>query len=184
MSATSGTARVPTVEDEARFWELVEAAWARLPPAATALRRALRSRDPELDDGEEYEVDAWLDPFLAELRELCAGLSARELTDLDRVLERKLFDLDRADVQEVTDGSDDGFLYARGWIVALGREYHEAVAADPALAVPDAECEEMCYLFAHLHEESFGEWPETGSGISRETGGNEAGWATAPADAA
>jgi hypothetical protein len=34
------------------------------------------------------------------------------------VLERTLYDIDRADIQAVTDGSDDGFLYARGFVVA------------------------------------------------------------------
>ncbi len=40
----------------------------------------------------------------------------------DRMLERKLplYNVDRQEIQEVTDGSDDGFLYARGFIVALG----------------------------------------------------------------
>ncbi|NYF54811.1 hypothetical protein HDA35_000642 [Micromonospora purpureochromogenes] len=61
------------------------------------------------------------------------------------MVERKLHDIDREDVHEVTDGSDDGFLYCRGWIVALGRAFYEAVRADPAMAVLDADCEEMCY---------------------------------------
>jgi hypothetical protein len=60
--------------------------------------------------------------------------------------------------------------------VALGRRYYEAVAADPRLAVLDAECEEMCYFFAQLHKERFGTWPATGSGISRESASNQAGW--------
>jgi hypothetical protein len=42
--------------------------------------------------------------------------------------------------------------------------------------VPDSECEEMCYFFAHLREERFGDFPETGSGISRESGQNLMGW--------
>ncbi|MBQ0893462.1 DUF4240 domain-containing protein [Micromonospora sp. U56] len=177
MTDTADAIRVPTVEDEARFWALVEAAWERLGPEPAALRRALATRDPEADDVDPYAIDDWLDPFLASLRALCAELSGRELTDLDRVVERKLHDIDREDVHEVTDGSDDGFLYCRGWIVALGREFYEAVRADPAMAVLDADCEEMCYLFAHLHEERFGQWPDTGSGISRESTSNAAGWA-------
>jgi len=39
----------------------------------------------------------------------------------------------------------------------------------------NAECEAMCYFFAHLHHERFGEFPETDSGISRETCSNPAG---------
>ena len=82
-----------------------------------------------------------------------------------------------ADVQAVTDGSDDGFLYARGFIVAMGRDFYDAVTRNPQLAVMDAECEEMCYFFAHLYRARFGEFPETGSGISRESCSNLDGWA-------
>ncbi len=88
------------------------------------------------------------------------------------MLERKLYDIDRADIQAVTGGSDDGFLYARGFIVAVGRDLYDAVASDPQMAVPDAECEEMYYFYAHLYRERFGEFPETGSGISRESCSN------------
>jgi hypothetical protein len=45
------------------------------------------------------------------------------------------------------------------------------------MGVPDAECEEMCYFFAHLYRERFGDFPDTGSGISRESCSNQAGWA-------
>ena len=49
-------------------------------------------------------------------------------------------------------------------------------AADPEMGVPYAECEEMCYFFAHLSRERFGKFPDTGSGISREPGSNLTGW--------
>ncbi|MFG1776580.1 DUF4240 domain-containing protein [Micromonospora sp. NPDC049048] len=175
---TSGVGKLPSAEDEARFWALVESAWERLGPEPAALRRALLTRDPESDDDDDgrYALDPWLDPFLDSLRQLTAELSSAELTDLDRVVERKLHDIDRADVHEVTDGSDDGFLYCRGFVVALGREFYEAVSANPAVAVPDGECEAMCYFFARLHDKRFGGWPETGSGISRESCTNPAGW--------
>ncbi|WP_433389331.1 DUF4240 domain-containing protein [Micromonospora sp. KLBMP9576] len=176
MTGPAGDARMPSGEAEARFWALVESAWQRLGDEPAAHRRALLTRAPGANGGDVYAIDAWLDRFLDSLRQLTAGLSSPELTDLDRVLERKLYDIDRADVQAVTDGSDDGFLYCRGHVVALGREFYEAVRADPAMAVPDGECEGMCYFFANLHEERFGGWPETGSGISRESCTNPAGW--------
>ncbi|MFG2053330.1 hypothetical protein ACGFI9_04785 [Micromonospora sp. NPDC048930] len=44
------------------------------------------------------------------------------------------------------------------------------------MAVVDAECEAMCYFFAHLHNGRFGGYPDTGSGISRESGRNPGGW--------
>jgi uncharacterized protein DUF4240 len=114
--------------------------------------------------------------FLDTLAGHCHGLPADELTRLDRMVERKLWELDRADVHAVTGGSNDGFLYSRGFAVAMGREFCDAVAGDPEMGVPDAECEEMCYFFAHLCPDQFGEFPDTGSGISRESGSNLIAW--------
>ncbi|WP_245666724.1 DUF4240 domain-containing protein [Actinomadura latina] len=165
--------------DEERFWNLIETAWAPLGAEAGAARRALATRDLDED---AYELPAFavvgkaLDEFIGNLRRLARDLPAETLTDLDRVLERKLHDIDRSDVHAVTDGSDDGFLYARGFIVALGRDFYTAVAADPRTAILDADCEEMCYLFAHLYRERFGAFPDTGSGITRESCSNPAGW--------
>ncbi|NYF54810.1 hypothetical protein [Micromonospora purpureochromogenes] len=44
MTDTADAIRVPTVEDQARFWALVEAAWERLGPEPAALRQALATR--------------------------------------------------------------------------------------------------------------------------------------------
>ncbi|MEV0677663.1 DUF4240 domain-containing protein [Actinosynnema sp. NPDC050436] len=164
--------------DEARFWALLEDAWAGVGPEANGARAALAKRAPEEDAFDAAaELEEHLDAVLTALRRATEGLSSEELTALDRVVERKLHDIDRQDVHEVTDGSDDGFLYARGFIVALGREFYEAVSRDPRVAVPDAECEALCYFFAHLHADLYGGFPGTGSGISRETATNAAGWA-------
>lgn len=167
---------VPGAEGEARFWALLEAAWERCGAEVNQARRAAAGRNPGSEPGLAV-VEGALPAFLGAPAELCRGLPGGELASLDRVLERKLYDIDRADVQAVTDGSDDGFLYARGFIVAMGRDFYDAVARDPHLAVMDAECEEMCYFFAHVHRARFGEFPETGSGISRESCSNLAGWA-------
>jgi hypothetical protein len=171
-----GDCRLPTATEEARFWDLVESAWAACGPEAAAVRRALVVDGPAADEDSRYALGAWTDQFLAHLRRLSADLSSAELTDLDRVLERKLYDIDRQEIQEHTDGSDDGFLYCRGFIVAAGQEFYRAVDADPAMAVMDADLEEMCYFFAHLHDERFGGFPDTGSGISRASCSNRDGW--------
>jgi hypothetical protein len=165
--------KIPTAADESRFWSLIESAWERVGDEPSARRKALIERE---SDTEAYALLEYLDPFLENLHALSEGLSSTELTDLDRVLERKLYDIDRADIQEITDGSDDGFLYCRGFIVAMGREFYEAVAADPTVAIVDADCESMCYFFTHLHNDEFGDYPATESGISRESGSNQAGW--------
>lgn len=165
--------------NQERFWDVIEAAWAPLGAEVNAARRALATRDPGADVWEMPEismVEKALDAFLGNLTTAARDLPAEELTGLDRACERLLHDIDRADVQAVTDGSDDGFLYARGFIVALGRDFYTAVAADPRMAVLDGDCESMCYFFAHLHNERFGTFPDTGSGISRESCTTHEGW--------
>jgi hypothetical protein len=177
MPADVNERRLPSAEDEAHFWALVEAAWAQCSAEANRVRRALVARAP-YRNADFSAVDGALPMFLGTLADQCRELPGGELTSLDRVLELKLYDIDRADIQAVTDGSDDGFLYARGFIVAMGRDFYGAVASDPQVAMPDAECEEMCYFFAHLYRERFGEFPATGSGISRESCSNATGWAS------
>ncbi len=157
--------------NEGRFWSMIEAAWSAIGGHTEARQALAEGRDSE---EYAYSLDAPLRSFIAALTKLLAELPAEELLAFDRILERKLYDIDRADIHERTDGSDDGFLYCRGFIVALGRRYYEAVRDNPDLAVVDAECEQMCYISWHLYDEWFGEMPP--SGISRETCSNFAGW--------
>lgn len=165
--------------DERRFWALLEEAWeAAASPKANARREALVTRDLDDDEPDTKIVDSALDKVMAHVRRAMKKMTSKELTAFDRVIERKLYDIDRAEIQEVTDGSDDGFLYARGFILALGEQFYDAVNANPRVAIMDAECEEMCYLACHVHEKRFGKWP-TQSKISRESCSNEKGWADA-----
>lgn len=167
--------KIPAPEDEARLWSLIETAWAPLGPDVRQARQALVIR-PAGSQAATSVVMGALRRFLDVLADRCRTLTGVELTCLDRVVERRLWEIDRASIHAVTGGSDDGFLYARGFIVAMGREYYNAVADNPDMAVLDAECEEMCYFFAHLHRARFGDFPQTGSGISRESGQNLVGW--------
>ena len=159
--------------DEDRVWSMIEVAWSAASGKAESRRRLAEGK---LSEDLAYMLqEALEEEVVPALREQLASLPADELLVFDRILERKLYDIDRADIQERTDGSDDGFLYCRGFIVGMGRNYYEAVRANPDVAVMDAECEEMCYLSWHLYRKKFGEVPP--SDISRETQSNSAGWA-------
>ncbi len=116
--------------------------------------------------------------FLAGLADQCRAVPGGELVSLDRVVERKPCDSDRAGIQAVTGGSDDGFVYARGFIVAMGRDLCDAVAGDRQVAVLEAGCEPVCCFFAHRYRERFGQFLETGSGTSREWCSNMTGCAS------
>jgi hypothetical protein len=157
--------------NEELFWSCIESAW----DAAGGYKKQRMSLSLGQLSGEKAEeLVAALDEVIPALRALLDELSADQLLAFDRILERKLYDLDRSEVQEATDGSDDGFLYARGFIVVAGRAYYDAVNREPATALMDFECEEMCYISWHLHEEKYGEMPA--SDISRESCSNPTGW--------
>jgi hypothetical protein len=161
--------------NEKRFWSMIEDAWRDADGAAAARRKLAQGK---LDEDAAMDLaDQALEEFVPALQASLQALTKDELLKFDRILERKLYEIDRADIQEHTDGSDDGFLYARGFIVAVGQAYYDAVRANPSQAVMDAECEDMCYLSFHVYAGKFGEMPD--SDISRETGSNKAGWVDA-----
>lgn len=157
---------------EKPFWALIEFAWL---VAGSKGDERKRLAEGSLPPEGARPLLASLRPVLAELRRQLDRLTAEDLQAFDRMLERKLYDIDRREVHDHVGGSDDGFLYARGFIVAAGKGYYDAVNANPAVAVYDLECERMCYLSYHLYEAKYGEMPP--SGISRESCSNEGGWA-------
>jgi hypothetical protein len=161
--------------DEKRFWSMIEDAWHDVDGSAAARSKLAQGK---LDENAAMELaDRSVIEFIPALRSSLEALPEDELLEFDRILERKLYDIDRADIHEHTDGSDDGFLYARGFIVAAGQAYYDAVSKEPSQAMMGLECEDMCYLSFHLFAEKFGDM--THSDISRETGSNKAGWSDA-----
>jgi hypothetical protein len=157
--------------DVSRFWALIETAWQAVGGKAKVRQKLAEGK---LSEDKAEELLEALEEVIPALREQLELLSAADLLAFDRILERKLYDIDRAEIQEHTDGSDDGFLYARGFIVAAGKGYYDAVNVKPSVALTDLECEQMCYLALHIHEEKYGDVPQ--SGISRESCSNKAGW--------
>jgi hypothetical protein len=153
------------------FWSLIEYAWQTV---GGKLEERQLLAEGKLPEARAYALLDPLDDVIAALTHQLEQLSADELLAFDRILEQKLHDIDRRDVHEYVDGSDDGFLYARGFIVAAGKGYYQAVNATPSVALFDLECEEMCYLSWHLYQDKFGEMPR--SSISRESCSNQAGW--------
>jgi hypothetical protein len=149
------------------LWVLIEDAWSATAPELVAARGAPNEETIE-------DLDEAAEEMLTALRGELDGLDKGALMAVDRQLEKALHKLDREALQGVTDGSDDGFLYARGFIVAMGKRYFDAVDKNAGRAVCDAELEAMCYLPWNLYREKFGDMPP--SGISRETGSNKAGW--------
>ncbi len=151
--------------DEARFWSLIAGAWPTMEQAITLRQMVFTGKLEDSDD--LYRIQKQM---IGNLTDALKHLDADELLTFDRILERKLYDIDRADIHEHTDGSDDGFLYCRGFIVSMGQEYYDLVKADPSHALMDVEFEEFCYHPHWLYEEQYGSMSP--SDISRETGSN------------
>ena len=156
--------------DENQFWKMIEDAWQVVGGKFKSRQKLISGKISE--NLAATLVDA-LDEVIPALGASLAKLNQHDLQTFDQILERKLYEIDRADIHEYTEGSDDGFLYARGFIVACGADYYRAVAANPALAT-DNECEEICYLSWHIYSDLFGEIPK--STISRESNSNKLGW--------
>jgi hypothetical protein len=158
--------------DEDRFWALIEAAWRPVGEAGD-FRHRLAGRTFTWQEASAVRVP--LRAFAQALKQGLDRLPAEELLAFERILERKLYDLDTQKLHRRIGGSDDGFLYARGFVVACGRDYYDAVNANPARAARwDLECETMCFLAERLYRENYGELPD--SGLSKGSGSNEAGW--------
>jgi hypothetical protein len=139
-----------------------------------------------LDWDEAGDDDAVLKPA----RKALAKKSLEEIAAFENILCHKLHALDTmaharhmgegAYEDEDSDFSADVFLYARCCVVANGREYFEAVLADPAAFPEDLEFEALLELAASAHELKTGE--EVGyfeTDVSYETFSNAAGWAKA-----
>lgn len=70
----------------------------------------------------------------------------------------------------------DSFLYARCLAVARGRDFYEAVLADPLKMPKDSEFESLLYLAGEAYDEQTGREFDYSSKISYETFANAKGW--------
>lgn len=158
------------------FWDTIELAWAETSPTLKSKRLQITTKKGEktpTDLGMEL-ADLVASDLIDCLTEKLKTWSKEDLLAFDRILEQKLYDIDREDIHAYTDGDDDGFLYARGFIVGMGKAYYELIKAEPDRATFDLDAEDFCYFVVRLYEELYGNFPV--SDISRETGSNAENW--------
>jgi hypothetical protein len=84
--------KIPAPEDEARLWSLIEAGWAPLGAELCQARQELVTRRAGSQAGTSALAGA-LARFLDALAGRCRTLAGAELTCLDRVVERKLWEI-------------------------------------------------------------------------------------------
>ncbi len=131
-----------------QFWALIEKAWAKL-KAKAKRRLELLAEDPEaMEELVETKVRPWIGVHLSQLED-------EDVAAFGETLAEKLFRLDRRELADALEGGDDGFLGARCFVVAMGREYFEKVLADPTQAVPGPELEKLTLLVTSIWRHRF-----------------------------
>ena len=146
--------------NEAEFWKLIELIDVHA-----------------LDDGNE-------DGAIRPLRDALVEKSEEELFAFEEQLALQLYEIDGevyADNAGDSSGSDDGFLYARCYVVAKGRKFFDAVKGDPTRMPKSIEqwCETLLYphrqAWALLTGSDASAWPFFSS-VSYESGSNADLW--------
>jgi hypothetical protein len=145
--------------DRNRFWELLE----------TVDREALCNSDD--------------DDAVAPLVKALSEVDESQICSFEEHLAQVLHELDGRDYADQagqSGGSDDGFLYARCFVVASGRGCYEGVAAHPESMPKSLEwCEALLYVAQEAWTARTGreahEWKFETS-VSYATGSNKAKW--------
>jgi hypothetical protein len=118
------------------------------------------------------------------LIEALAEFDESEIKSFQDTLAQCLYDLDGrayADQAGESGKSDDGFLYARCYVVARGEKFYNGVKADPS-RMPgslDQSCESLLYAAQQAWAAATGRDEEAWdhlTPVSYETGSNKANW--------
>ena len=139
---------------EQQFWEIIEKSWADAPNLNQKRINATKTNEEELlSDLHNLFENEILDNFSTRLFEL----NKIDLTAFIHILEEKIYDIDRAEIHDYTDGSDDGFLYCRCFIVAMGQSYYDMIDDCPEKAKMDFEAESFGFIAYEVYERKFKE---------------------------
>ncbi len=162
--------------NEQKFWKLIESAWKSLPLLDQLREEALKNNNAELFEGLSFGLE---DEVSEAVADKLRALNQEELTQFNHLMEEKLFRLDREEIHKYTDGSDDGFLYCRGFIVGMGEKYYNLVNTTPRKATTDVEAESICFIGYQVYEEKYGEEFPRNTTFNIESGSNPEGWPSA-----
>jgi hypothetical protein len=159
---------------EQLFWNLIDASWEDSPEINALRTEALKTNDEgQLSKLSEKLEDIILENYTRRLH----SLSKEDLTKFIHILEERLYHIDRQEIHEYVDGSDDGFLYARCFILGMGKAYYSMVDQTPSKATFDLWAEGFGFSAYGVYEEKCGEEFERYTFHSIETCSNEEGWA-------
>jgi len=123
---------------EQNFWEIIEKSWADSPKLDKQRAKALKSTDEEILEELSGELE---DTILENYNKRLFSLDKDDFTKFIHILEERLYNIDREEIQEHTDGSDDGFLYCRCFILGMGQQYYNMIDKEPSKATMYLEAE-------------------------------------------
>lgn len=156
---------------EEQFWKIVEQSWEDSP-------QIKKQRDEAKDNEESLEQLSYkLEEDITEnyIKRL-SKLGKEELTEFIHFLEERIYHIDRKEIHTYTDGSDDGFLYCRCFILGMGKDYYNSIDKNPSKAKFDLEAEGFGFSAYQVYEELFNEEFDRYSSHSMESCSNSNGW--------
>ena len=156
-----------------KFWPIIEATWSNVPSLDIIRAITVKTNDqellPELSNAMEVQI-------LPHFKEALAKLDKKTLTNFILFQEKKLYQIDRQEVHQYTDGSDDGFLYSRCFILGMGKAYYNMIDKNPKKATMDLEAEGFGFAAYQVYEEKFGQEFDRNSVHCIESCSNEEKW--------
>lgn len=155
------------------FWNIIENAWQDSRELNIKRLAVFESNDEKLLGELSMELEG---AILENYKRRLLQLDKEEFTSFIHHLEERMYHIDREDIHEYTDGSDDGFLYCRCFIVGMGQHYYDMVDNNPPGAAMDLEAELFGFSAYGIYEEKFGEAFERYSYHSMETCSNSDKW--------
>ncbi|PBJ12774.1 hypothetical protein [Flavobacterium sp. ACN6] len=105
---------------EDKFWEIIELSWADSPALHKLRAECLKNNDAEILEQLSDELQG---SILKNYNKRLLELNKEDITKFILILEERLYNIDREEIHEYTDGSDDGFYTP----VALYLEWDENI---------------------------------------------------------
>ena len=158
---------------EQDFWKIIELSWSDSPEINKSRIKALQTNDEELLEELSGELE---ETIVENYKKRLLTLDKENFTDFLHILEEKLYKIDREEIQEYTDGSDDGFLYCRCFILGMGEQYYKMIDKDSSKATMDLEAETFGFSAYSVYKENFGEEFERNTIHNIESCSNPEGW--------
>jgi Protein of unknown function (DUF4240) len=155
------------------FWKIIELAWADSPKLHNLRAKSLESNNEELLEELSGELE---ETIIENYKKRLLLLNKEDFTKFIHILEEKLFNIDHEEIHDYTDGSDDGFLYCRCFILGMGEQYYYMIAKEPSKATMDLEAESFGFSAYQIYKQKFGEEFDRNSIHCIESGSNKNGW--------